>query len=171
MSTAYSVISRMTRQGFPAANTPSGTSRVTTLPAPMTVPGPDPDARQDERRAADPYVRSDFDGLAVLLTSPQLGVHRVHGREDLHARPEERVVADPHVADVEHDAVEVEEHPLAELDVRPVVAEERRLHPDRVAASAEQLAQDGPARVGLAFARGVQGLAQVAGASASRAKK
>ena len=29
---------------------------------------------------------------------------------------------------------------------------------------AEQLAQDGPARVGLAFARGVQGLAQVAGA-------
>jgi len=92
VSTAYSVISRMTRQGFPAANTPSGTSRVTTLPAPMTVPGPDPDARQDERRAADPYVRSDFDGLAVLLTSPQLGVHRVHGREDLPARPEDRVV-------------------------------------------------------------------------------
>jgi hypothetical protein len=30
----------MTRQGFPAANTPSGTSRVTTLPAPMTVRDP-----------------------------------------------------------------------------------------------------------------------------------
>ena len=32
----YSVISRMTRHGFPAANTPSGMSLVTTLPAPMT---------------------------------------------------------------------------------------------------------------------------------------
>ena len=38
-------------------------------------------------------------------------------------------------AHVEHDAVEVEEHPFAELDVRAVVAEERRLHPDRVAAA------------------------------------
>src|SRR3954453_7203457 len=33
---AYSVISRTTRQGLPAANTPSGMSLVTTLPAPMT---------------------------------------------------------------------------------------------------------------------------------------
>src|SRR5205807_7379960 len=32
----YSVISRMTRHGFPAANTPSGMSFVTTLPAPIT---------------------------------------------------------------------------------------------------------------------------------------
>src|SRR5579862_5278302 len=32
--TGYSAISRMTRQGLHAANTPSGTSRVTTLPAP-----------------------------------------------------------------------------------------------------------------------------------------
>ena len=34
------VISRMTRHGFPAANVPSGTSRVTTLPAPMTAREP-----------------------------------------------------------------------------------------------------------------------------------
>src|SRR5215510_13004369 len=33
----YSVISRMIRHGFPAANTPSGMSLVTTLPAPMTA--------------------------------------------------------------------------------------------------------------------------------------
>ena len=33
----YSVISRITRHGFPAANTPSAMSLVTTLPAPMTV--------------------------------------------------------------------------------------------------------------------------------------
>jgi hypothetical protein len=36
----YSSIARMTRQGFPAANTPSGTSRVTTLPAPITAREP-----------------------------------------------------------------------------------------------------------------------------------
>ena len=36
----YSTISRITRHGLPAANTPSGTSRVTTLPAPMTVREP-----------------------------------------------------------------------------------------------------------------------------------
>jgi len=30
----------MTRQGFPAATTPSGTLRATTLPAPMTLPAP-----------------------------------------------------------------------------------------------------------------------------------
>src|SRR3712207_8745990 len=51
---------------------------------------------------------------------------------DLHRWTEEGVVPDPHAADVEHDAVEVEEHPLAELDVRAVVAEERRLHPHRM---------------------------------------
>ncbi|HEU5186200.1 MAG TPA: hypothetical protein VFU01_16620 [Gemmatimonadaceae bacterium] len=89
------------------------------------------------------------------------------GCQDLHARPEERVVADPHGTDVEHDAVEVEEHALAELDVRPVVAEERRLHPHGVAAAAEQLAQDRAARLDLAFARGVESLAEVAGAFSS----
>ena len=36
----HSLISRITRQGFPAAKTPSGTSRVTTLPAPMTARAP-----------------------------------------------------------------------------------------------------------------------------------
>jgi hypothetical protein len=39
----YSTISRMTRHGLPAANIPSGTSRVTTLPAtardPIRTPG------------------------------------------------------------------------------------------------------------------------------------
>ena len=36
----YSVTSRTTRHGLPAANTPSGTSRVTTLPAPITARAP-----------------------------------------------------------------------------------------------------------------------------------
>ena len=37
---SYSAISRITRHGLPAANAPSGTSRVTTLPAPTTARDP-----------------------------------------------------------------------------------------------------------------------------------
>src|ERR671914_1481332 len=83
-------------------------------------------------------------------------------RQDLHRWTEERVVTDTYRAHVEHDAVEVEEDPLPELDVRAVVAVERRLHPDGVAPGAEQLAQDAPSLLLLTFARGVERLAQVA---------
>ena len=37
---SFSEISRTTRHGLPTAKTPSGTSRVTTLPAPMTERDP-----------------------------------------------------------------------------------------------------------------------------------
>ena len=37
---SFSVIALRTRQGFPAAITPAGISRVTTLPAPMMLPAP-----------------------------------------------------------------------------------------------------------------------------------
>ena len=44
----------------------------------------------------------------------------------LHRRTEHCVVADPDRAHVQHHAVEVEEYPLPELDVRPVIAIEWR---------------------------------------------
>ena len=37
---SFSVISRITLQGLPAAKTPAGISLVTTLPAPITLPSP-----------------------------------------------------------------------------------------------------------------------------------
>src|SRR5262245_23504605 len=37
---AHSLKGRMTRHGFPAAKTPAGIGRVTTLPAPITVRSP-----------------------------------------------------------------------------------------------------------------------------------
>src|SRR6185503_20478684 len=80
------------------------------------------DAGQDQRTAAHPHVGADLDRLAVLLLSAPGRVERMQRSEDLHARTEQRVVADAHFAYVEHDAVEVEEHPRAELDVRAVVA-------------------------------------------------
>src|SRR5688500_14351521 len=85
----------------------------------------------------------------------------MHGRVDLHRRPEQGEVADAHRTDVEHDAVEIEEYPLAELDVRPVYAIERRLHPDRIAARAEQGAQDATTFGLLRLARGIELLAEI----------
>jgi hypothetical protein len=65
---------------------------------------------------------------------------------------------DAHPAHIEHHAVEVEKHALAELDVRAVVAVERRLHPDGVAALTEQRLQNPPALGLRGFRRGVQRL-------------
>ena len=106
------------------------------------------------------------DRLAELLFAAQLGFHRVRRGVDLHRGAEEREVADGDAADVEHDAVEVEEDALAEMDVRAVIAVERRLHPDRVAARAEEVRQDAAAQLGVAFAGGVEVAAEVAGALA-----
>jgi len=61
-----------------------------------------------------------------------------------------------------NDAVDVEEHALAELDVRSVITEERWLHPDRIATCVKELAQNASALVLLCFSRCVQSLAEVA---------
>ena len=144
----------------------SGMSRVTTLPAPTTARGTDANAGQDDRTAADPHVRADVDRLPKLPLSSLPGVHRMHRRIDLHRGTEEREAADSNRTDVEHDAIEIEEHAFTELDVRTVVAEERRLHPHGVAAAGEQPSQQFPALLALPFARRVQRLAQIAGALA-----
>jgi hypothetical protein len=47
-------------------------------------------------------------------------------------------------AHIQHDAIEIEEHPFAEIDVGIVIAGERRLQKDGIATRAEQLAQDAP---------------------------
>src|SRR5690606_40503093 len=85
-----------------------------------------------------------LDRLSELLVPTLLGVPRVRRRVDLHGRAEERERPDAHGADVEDHAVEVEEHPLSELDVRAVVTVERRLDRHRVPARPEELARDPP---------------------------
>src|SRR5690348_12349810 len=95
-------------------------------------------ARQDQCAAAHPDVRADVDGLAVFLRPAKRRVERMQRREDLDAGSEQGVVADADFAHVEDGAVEIEEHPGAEMDVRAVVAVEGRLHPHAVATGAEQ---------------------------------
>src|SRR5690606_3589184 len=105
--------------------------------------------------------RTDRDGLTELLVPALLGVPRVRGRVDLHGGAEEREGSDAHRADVEHDAPEIEEDALTELDVRAVVAVKGRLQRDRIAPGAEQRAEDPPTLFLLRFSRGIQRLAEI----------
>ena len=68
-------------------------------------------------------VRPDVDRLPEFLPAPLLSVERVQWRGDLHCGPEAGEVADPDGANAQHDAIEVEEDPRAEFNVRPIVAE------------------------------------------------
>src|SRR5262249_32299506 len=56
-----------------------------------------------------------------------------------------------------------EEHPLAQQDVRAVVTEERRLHPDRLPASAEEGREDAAAGLLVPLTGRIQVLAQIPG--------
>jgi hypothetical protein len=85
----------------------------------------------------------------------------MHGRVDLDGGAEEREVADPHRAHVQHHAVEVEEDSLPQIDVGAVIAEEGRLQRDRVATRAEQLAEDAPTLAVLRLPSAVQRPAEV----------
>ena len=74
----YSVISRITRHGLPAARTPSGRSRVTTLPAPMTALEP---IRTPGRMSAPPPTHTSEPismGLPNSLPRRCTGVEGVH---------------------------------------------------------------------------------------------
>ena len=82
-------------------------------------PRSDRHAGQMIGRPADPDVGPDRHRLAELPRSPQLGLERMRRGVDLHGGTEQREVADADGADVEDDAVEVEEDALAEKDVRP----------------------------------------------------
>jgi hypothetical protein len=127
----------MTRHGFPAANTPSGMSRGDDAARADDALRADPHAGANDRTAADPHVGADRDRLTELLPATQLRVERVGGGVDLHRRAEQGVVTDFDAANVEDDAVEIEEALLPQVNVRPVVAEERRLHPHVPSARAE----------------------------------
>src|SRR6185312_6497021 len=96
------------------------------------------------------------------------GIEWMHRRQYLNGWPEKSVVADCNPANVQHNAIEVEEHPLAKLDVGAVIAIEGRLHPDRLPAFSKKLRTKKPAYVLIPFAGSIQHLAQVARAISGR---
>src|SRR5436309_2059750 len=104
-------------------NVPDNPARITGCEDPIGdvsrdhAPGPDDRLRPDANAGTDdgspayPHVGANCDRLGELLLPPQLGIHRVRGGVDLDGRAKQGVVADADLADVEHDAVEVEEDP------------------------------------------------------------
>src|SRR5215471_5037479 len=150
------------------AGVPGGEHAVRDVPGDH-APSPDDRLRAelhagaDDRPAADPHIGTDLDGLGVLLLAAQFGVQRVRGGVDLDRRAEQREVSDLHHAHVEDHAVEVEEDPFAQQDVRAVVTEERRLHSDRLPAPAEERREDAAAGFLVPFTGRIQVLAQIPG--------
>jgi hypothetical protein len=124
----------------------------------------DRDAGADDGTAANPHVTTNRDWPSKFLCAPKHVLHWVSRCVDLYRRAEKRVVADVNGADVENDAVEVEEAFAAEINVRAVVAKKRWLHPDIVAASAKQIVQNSAALVTVSLPSGIKILAQIAGA-------
>ena len=116
------------RAGFPARDALAvATSRVTTLPAPITAPSP---MVTPGRMMAPPPIQT---SLPIRTGRPNsrpsrrvFGVARMVGGVDLHRGPDLGAVADPDFDDVEDDAVEIHEHAVAETDVVAEVAKERR---------------------------------------------
>jgi hypothetical protein len=88
-----------------------------------------------------------------------LGVEWMQRRVDLHRWSEQREIANPDRTHVQHDAVEIEEDPLAELDVRTVITIERRLHPDGVATCREQVGEQAASLRVVRFPGGIEPLA------------
>jgi hypothetical protein len=121
----------------------------------------DPHPREDNRSTTYPYVASNFHPFCEFLCTAEFRVHGVHSRIDLNCGTKKGEAADPHLAYVEHDTIEIQEHALTEQDVLTVVAEEGRLHPNRIAASAEQLAQNVSASLSVNLSRSVQLLAEI----------
>jgi hypothetical protein len=66
----------------------------------------------------------------------------VNWRQNLNAWSKKRIVSDRDPTHVQHNAVEIEKHTLAQLDVPAVIAKERWLHPDRVAPLPEELSEE-----------------------------
>ena len=98
---------RTTRQGVPIATTPSGMSRVTTLPAPMMESSPT--ETPGNTIAAAPIQTFDpiENGTGELQEiAPNVGVSRVVGREELHTGRDLRAVSDHHRGAIQDHRVE-----------------------------------------------------------------
>ena len=127
--------------GFRQRSAPGSTSRVTTLPAPITAPSP---IVTPGRMMAPPPIQTSLPirtGRPNSRPSRRVSASRgMVGGIDLHRRPDLGAVADADFDHVEDDAVEVQEDAVAETDVVAEVAVERRTDHGARADMAEALA-------------------------------
>src|SRR5882724_12873579 len=84
-------------------------------------PGQDNGAAADPDVAADPHRAAEFETAAACF-----GVAWMVGGVDLRGRSDLRAIADRHFDDIQDHAVEIQENPVAKVDVVAIVAKERR---------------------------------------------
>lgn len=112
----------------------------------------DSDARTNDHISAYPAIASDAHRFTPLGVSTRDRIGRMASRVDVNTRAEERVASDTDLGHVEHDAAEVGVHAFFQVDVRTVVAVERRL--DHVlVVCAQKLSQDLCARFWVCWDR------------------
>ena len=133
------MISRITRQGLPAASTPPGMSLLTTLPAPITV--------------LLPMVTPGNTVAAFRVERVACGVESAAGSD-------KHVVAKSHFGTVENHATHVGKEIVANMDIVTIVAEERRLDDAIAAHSPQQASEQFAAFLLHRGARGIEVVAQ-----------
>lgn len=114
----------------------------------------DGDARQYDDAAAEPAAASDVDGLCIRAPAIDAARGIPIGRQTvgeldgmcrcvkLDIRRDERVAADRDGVAIDEGAVHVDGHVVPDMDVAPIIAEERLADRDVRADVAEQLLQD-----------------------------
>gem|GEM_PF-5938997 len=127
-SLSFSVMARITRQGFPPAMTLDGISFVTTLPASDDTVVSYGHARRDGNSSADPYVIPDRNRPCVFEPFvSSLDIGGVTCRIEAHVGGDEHVVAYGDGSLVEHNAIVVGKEIFAQVNVMPIVAKERAI--------------------------------------------
>lgn len=88
----------------------------------------DRDARIDDSAPADPHIIADAHRFAEFDTAqPLFDIERMGRRIDVDARPDQAVIADADVADVEEDTVEIGKEVMPDMDIIAVITAEVRL--------------------------------------------
>ena len=121
-------------------------------------------ARTNDHAATDPHAVPDHDRRAVFIAArARIRVHRMPRRIDGHVRPEQHVVSDADLRDVEKRAVEIGKKAVADMHMPAVVAVDRRLDAHPLSHAAEDLPEHGLQRRVVGVGRVVSGRAPAAG--------
>lgn len=111
----------------------------------------DSDACQDDGAAADPDIAPDRDRPPGFEAGAAQGrVARMVGGVDVHAGSDAAIVADHDRGDIKEHAIEIDEHPRAQVDVPAIVAVEGRTHGRALPHARNPLAQQGLPAIGFA---------------------
>jgi hypothetical protein len=99
-------------------------------------------ARADDTRSAEPNIVTDSYGFRSLESAAsRMRIERMERGIDVNPRPDLGVIADANGIAIQEDATVIDETPVPNVDVPPVVATERRLDLRRFTEAAQKRLQ------------------------------